>query len=416
MKPSSTSNSDSSHDEAYQTSDPGDRLRVAVRTLLAGVLVFGSVVGCYNGLLSLIGDYNGRVVAQLEHLPLIVAENRDKLKVFVVGSSMVQAGFEPTVFDRATHEKGIETISYNYGVGNLDPNYQVFITRRIRDQFLQGDEKLALTLLEFNPFQATIRRSGFGSITADQNIAVLASDAELWQMTLDDPTRGIRLFNIRYLRDGLSAELITSATALFNQGQNTRTEAYRKAAQRTTELWARFNELRDTDASVQGSGQWNIANRGGRIDKSQLSREALDALGEWAASRRYSGFMENDLARRVRGADILELEFDERSIEAFIAMVEDLKVVSETIEVILLPRNTDWVNYAPDVQRRLDDVLRRIESSTGVGVRNYQVDPRITPEHFLDTTHFSYYDGIDVFTKMLAEDYSGVLGYDEGGP
>lgn len=28
---------------------------------------------------------------------------------------------------------------------------------------------------------------------------------------------------------------------------------------------------------------------------------------------------------------------------------------------------------------------------------------------------FSYYDGIDVFTKMLAEGYSGVLGYDEGG-
>ena len=416
MKPSSTSSFDSSFEEAYQTTDPSGRLRVAIRTLLAGVLVFGGVVLIYNGLLSLIGDYNGRVVRQLEHLPVVVAENRDKLKVFVVGSSMVQAGFEPTVFDQVTREMSIETISYNYGVGNLDPNYQVFITRRIREQFLRGDEKLALTLLEFNPFQATKRRSGFGSITADQNLAVLASDADLWQMTLDDPTRGIRLFNIRYLRDGLSAELITSATALLNQGQNTNTEAYRKAAQRTNELWARFNELRERDTAVQGSDQWNVDTRGGRIDKSQLSEQALDAMGEWAASRRYSGFMENDLARRVRGADILELGFDERSIEAFIAMVEDLKVVSEAIEVILLPRNTDWVNYAPDVQRRLDEVLRRIESDTGVGVRNYQVDPRIKPEHFLDTTHLSYYNGIDVFTRMLANDYLSVLGYDAGDP
>ena len=413
--PSSTSSSDSIFEEAYQTTDPSGRLRVAIRTLLAGVLVFGGVVGIYNGLLSLIGDYNGRVVGQLEHLPVVVGENRGKQKVFVVGSSMVQAGFEPTVFDQATREKGVETISYNYGVGNLDPNYQELITRRIREQFLRGDEKLALTLIEFNPFQATQVRSVFGSITADQNIAVLASDAELWEITLDDPTRGVRLFNIRYLRDGLSAELITSATALLNQAPNTSTEAYRIADRQSDELWARFNELRNTDTTIQGSSQWNVDTRGGRIDKSKLSAEALDALGQWAASRRYAGFMESDLARRVRGADILELKFDDRSIVAFIAMVRDLQVVSDHIEVILLPRNTDWVNYAPDVQRRLDAVLRRIEVETGVFVRDYQVDPRIRPEHFQDTTHLSYYDGIDVFTRMLANDYLSVFGYDAEG-
>ena len=36
------------------------------------------------------------------------------------------------------------------------------------------------------------------------------------------------------------------------------------------------------------------------------------------------------MLRRMRGVDILKLEFDDESIEAFIAMVEDLKVVSAT--------------------------------------------------------------------------------------
>ena len=48
-------------------------------------------------------------------------------------------------------------------------------------------------------------------------------------------------------------------------------------------------------------------------------------------------------------------------------------------------------------------------------VKIWIICKRSNTEHFLDTTHFSYYDGIDVFTKMLAEDYSGVLGYHEGG-
>ena len=162
MRPSSISSSDTSSsdlsssdlpdsdfdlDPDYQTLDQTKRLRVALRTLAAGVLVFGGVVFIYNGLLQIIGDINGRVVAQIEHLPEIVAENRDKRKVFVFGSSMVQAGFEPDVFDAAMADKGIDTLSYNYGVGNINPEFQELIARRIREAFLAGDERLALTFL-----------------------------------------------------------------------------------------------------------------------------------------------------------------------------------------------------------------------------------------------------------------------------
>ena len=126
--PSSTSSSN----EVYQTSDPRSRLRVACSTLAAGIVLFGGVVLIYNGLLALLylagGDINGRVVGQIEHLPEIVASNPNKRKVFVFGSSMVQAGFEPSVFDSELAARGIDSISYNYGIGNRllylsDPSY-----------------------------------------------------------------------------------------------------------------------------------------------------------------------------------------------------------------------------------------------------------------------------------------------------
>ncbi len=409
--PSSTS----SFNNTYQTEKTRGRLRVACLTLVAGFFLFGGVVLIYNGLLALIyqagGDINGRVVGQIEHLPEIVAGNRDKRKVFVFGSSMVQAGFEPTVFDSAMAARGVDSISYNYGIGNLNPTFQELITRRIQERFLEGDGRLALALVEFTPFQATIARNRFTGMTADQNLAILSSTAELWEITREDPTRGIRLFDIRYLRDGVSAELITSIPALIGStvANNVRNEAYRAAVERTNALEEEFDALRGSTEPIQGSDRWNVALRGGRIDKSGYSREVLDAMGAWVASRRHPEFMQADLQRRIESADILELGFDDRQIEKFIELVRNFLPIADHVEVILMPRNTDWVNYTPEVQSRLDGVLRRIARETGVYVRDFQTDPRITTEHYIDTTHLSFHDGIDAFSRILAEEYADVV-------
>lgn len=67
------------------------------------------------------------------------------------------------------------------------------------------------------------------------------------------------------------------------------------------------------------------------------------------------------------------------------------------------------MTYTPEVQSRLDGVLRRIAQETGVHVRDFQNDPRITAKHYIDTTHLSFHDGIDVFSRVLAEEYAGVI-------
>ena len=408
--PSSISSSD--FETGYQTLDQQGRLKVAVKTLIAGILVFGAVVAIYNGILQSLGNFNGRMVAQLQHLPQLVAASRDKDAIMVFGSSMVQAGFEPEVFDRAMQGYGVDTISYNYGVGNLNPRYQALMTRRVREAFQAGDQKLSLALIEFNPFQTTKVRDTVLTFTADQNDALLASLTELWQLTLRDPTRGIRLFNIRFLRDGMSAELFTSLPGLLmsQSGSNSSKAEYGEARDRSEEIFDRFNEQRDSSGRIQGGDRWSASLRGGRIDKSTLSEQALKTLSEYVVSRRNPLFMEDDLQRRIDTSDILDLDFEEELILAFIEMVENFKPIADVVEVIVLPRNTDWVTYSPEVQRRLSALLRRIEWETEVVVRDFQTHPRITPEHYIDTTHLSFAEGIDVYTELLAETYAGVIG------
>ena len=409
--PSSTSSSN----DAFQTNDPQGRLRVACYTLAAGVVLFGGVVLIYMGLLQLLyrsgGNVHGRVVGQLEALPGIVASNRSRRKVFVFGSSMAQAGFEPEVFDREMAANGVDSISYNYGIGNLDPTFQELITRRIKERFIEGDGRLALALVEFTPFQATIARGRFSRVTADQSIAILSTNAELWDITRRDPTRGIRLFNIRYLRDGVSAELITSIPALLRStvAINATSEDYRAAVARTNELEARFDELRASSEPIQGSDRWKVSLRGGRLDKSGYSSEALDAADAWVTSRRHPALMKADLQRRIDSADILELHFDSRQIDRFVDLVRNFLPIADHIEVILMPRNSDWVHYTPEVQSWLSAVLRHISEQTGVHVRDFQTDPRITPEHYIDTTHLSFSRGIDTFSRVLADEYASVV-------
>jgi hypothetical protein len=405
--PLSTSNSE--FETEYQTLDQSGRRGVALKTLIAVILVFGSVVWVFK-MLADVMDINGRVETQLEYLSEMSTKDKDISKVMVFGSSQTQAGFEPLVFEEALKLQEIEALSYNYGMGNLNPGYQKYITRQIRDVFEREGQKLTLSLVEFTPFQATLVRDSFTKFTRDQNQAMLLTPQDIWDITLEDPTRGILLFNIRYLRNNLSAELFSSILSIIggvlSQSFN---PDYSEARNFQNQMQQNFQDSLGEGQFIPDTDGWHINLRGGRLDKSDFSRQTMDALGAWQKAYQAQAYMMADLTRRVDQADILELGFDEQLIIDFIQMVKDLKAVSEHTEVILLPRNTDWIIYSPEVKAKLQGVLDRIERETGVPVRNFQEDPRITPAQFRDTTHLNFYDGIDIFSKLLADVYSDSL-------
>ena len=150
----------------------------------------------------------GRVIQAQEAIPRIAAEENDLVMFF--GSSMVHAGFSPREFDRVLAAQGIDTTAFNFGFGGLNPIFQDYLTRRIADGFDAENRRLKLVLIEFNPFQTTTRRRERAEAAEESYIALLASPNELLQILLEDPARGLRMLEIRYLRDGISAEMTTT--------------------------------------------------------------------------------------------------------------------------------------------------------------------------------------------------------------
>lgn len=392
-------------------------MRTNLKTAVAGLIVFGSLVLLYTeGIKGLEraggGSLNARALTMIDYLPEITAQPADRKLVMFFGSSMVEAGFDPLAFDGVMAGEGLAVTSYNYGLGNLNPRFQELLTRRIREAFERDGRRLALALVEFNPFQTTIRRNQTTRMMDEQNIAILSSPGELWRETLEDPSVGTRMFVIRYLRKGYSAELLTTLPQLIAANTPSgfvESEEYRAAQERRNqanrEFFARFAEDDYPEPALPG---WDPATRGARLDLSLISAETRAALTPLQEASRHPLLMQQDLQRRIVSADILELRFDETLIAAFIEMVRNFQAIAETVEVVLLPRNTEYVIYTPEVRARLEAVKRRIAEETGVVIRDQQLHRLIDGSHFADSTHMNT-GGTELYSRALAADYAEAL-------
>lgn len=353
-----------------------------------------------------------RVLEAREALPRIVEQEGDLVMVF--GSSMTQAGFSARHFDRLIAERGGETRSWNFGFGGLNPFFQDYLSRRVREAFEAEDRKLALALIELNPFQTTTTRWQGAEPVIDSFITYLASDEELLEMALEDPERGALLYTIRYLRDGVSAEMITTffGQELFEQRpqESDRPSLSEEDQARFDELAELLNERFEEEYPDFEDRAWSYEWQGAGTVPWERPAETVELFPEFyrliQANERQ---MHDDLLFRIRTTDILELELEELLVERFIAVVESFKPIAERVEVILLPRNTQWVEYTPEARARLDALIERIERETGVPVRNHQEIPEITPAMFSDTTHLARYVGDIPYTEYLVEQYASYL-------
>jgi len=351
----------------------------------------------------------GRVQQARAALPKIVQEPDDLVMFF--GSSMVQAGFSPRKFDREIAEQGGKTKSFNFGFGGLNPFFQDYLSRRIEDEFVANDRRLKLALIEFNPFQTTITRRDGAREIEDSFITLLGSNKELWDITLDNPKRGIRLFNIRYFRDGVSAEMITSFFGRGFRPPRRRTELVEDEAilEERERLGALLTERFEKDYPDFVDSDWSYDWQGAGTILEERSEGTLALFHEYFASLQTDYEMDNDRIFRIESADILELNFDPELVEAFIRIVKNFQQFSDHVEVVLLPKNTQWIQNTPEAIERMRLVVRQIERETGVVIKDYQEVEQITPAMFRDTTHLARYLGDIPFTELLVDEYVELL-------
>ena len=184
-----------------------------LRIFLTILLGMGAAMGMVRGFTMAMGadaqELLGRVLEAQNGVKRFLVEDEDDL-VMVFGSSMTEAAFDPRDFDTLIAAQGGNVSSWNFGFGGLNPMFQEFLARRIADDFKARDRRLKLVLIEFNPFQTTKTRRNRAKAIEEPYMSLLASPQEILDRILEDPASGLRIAQIRYLRDGVSAEAITT--------------------------------------------------------------------------------------------------------------------------------------------------------------------------------------------------------------
>ena len=352
----------------------------------------------------------GRVVQALDALPQITQEPDDLVMAF--GSSMTRAGFSARQFDRQLAEQGVPVKSFNFGFGGLNPYFQDYVARRIREAFEAEDRRLKLAIIELCPFQVTEARWNGAQEAIDSYFTILANQDELWQVVREDPARGIRLLNIHYLRDDISAEMVTWYFGQPLRGGRPRSglPVDEEAAERRREVGETLSERFEQDyPDFPDDVDWHYPWQGAGTIPEERSAETRDLLAELYALGRTEQRMSDDRLHRINCCDIEELHFEETLIAAFVRMVKQFQMFSDQVEIVMLPRNEAWINYPPEGRQRLNALIERLEQETGLIVHDHQQLDVITPEMFSDTTHLTRYGGDVAYTQFLVETYGPML-------
>ena len=355
-------------------------------------------------------NFLGRVLESRKALNQIVRE--DSELVMFYGSSMTGAGFAPRLFDKALHGMDIDVKSFNFGFGGLNPFFQDIYSRRIREEFQQNNRRLKLAILEFNPFQTTITRHNGAKMLEDSFVTLLASNEELKDITLKDPTRGVRLLTIKYLRDGVSAEMITGFfgrefSVPRERSQIPEDETLKK---RLDEVGVLLNEAFEKEYPDFKNSQWSYEWQGGGTIPEERSQETLKIFDEYyTLQNNNKKNLDDDRLNRIATADIIELKFSQELVEAYIRIIKNFQQFSDKVDVVMLPRNTDWITNSPEGLERLNKTIKTIENATGVTIKNHQDLDVMTPSMFRDTTHLNRYQGSVTYTNYIVDQYKDFL-------
>ena len=387
--------------------------RVYLKISLALLLVFAAAMAAIR-LFTFLNDASaegimGRVVEARQALPKIVKEEKDLVMMF--GSSMVGAGFSPRQFDREVAELGKQVKSFNFGFGGLNPYFQDFLSRRINEAFQAENRKMKLVIIEFNPFQASQTRWNGAVPFVDSFLTMLATNQELLEIALDDPERGALLFNIKYLRNDISAEMITSffGRGMFPGKRAKRFDEPDELHERRRELGEELNELFEKEYPDYVDARWDYGWQGGGTIPEERSERTLQVFKEYYQTFQHDSMKKNRRLNRIERSGIEALDFEPLLVESFIKIVENFKPIAERVEIVMMPRDTKWIKYTPEAQARLDKAVAQIEAATGLKIHNHQVLEKITPEMYRDVTHLTKYAGDVTYTRHLVEEFGGLL-------
>jgi hypothetical protein len=163
---------------------------------------------------------------------------------------------------------------------------------------------------------------------------MLSNDEELWQILRQDLSRGIHLFNIKYIRNHVSAEMVTSyySREIFppQRGQKFKDDEEIVTARRS--LGNELTEAFKQEYPNYEGADWYYPWRGAGTIPQERSAKTLAVFDSYYAVTQTDAQMKNDRLSRIRSADIEELHFEPFLVESFIGIVKNFQRFSDTVK------------------------------------------------------------------------------------
>ena len=412
--------STSSSEQRINKTDPDDRVRYHARRLMAlKTILFGGgalllALLLVNGLVSYLryqfpNPFSvQRIQTAADALPAALALPADdeRAVVYVLGSSLIQFGFSPDVFDQALADAGVPAMSFNFGYGNADPSIHQRFAARLEKIYADQPDVIDLVVFEFAPFQATETRARLTGQLDHAARAVLGDWRDFLTHALEDHDEAIALFNTRYLREGVPAEAITNMLAMpIKNAGRLGAKIEEPGAQPLDELgWALYHQLLEEWPHARPPGGWFEQDRGGF--PSSASDEALMLSAKVMARMQHPERMEASRQQRIACCDMEDLQIDADMLDRFIAAIKSAQRVSGRVDVLLMPRNEDVIRLSQKGVANLQAALDRIRAETGVEVVDFSQTPRYGVELFFDADHLTLFEGREKFSRQLADYYA----------
>lgn len=326
--------------------------------------------------------------------------------VYVFGSSLMEFGFSPDLFDAELARHGLAVRSYNFAYGNADPGIHHLFARKFARTFAGHPGKVDLVIFEFTPFQATRRREQQTGQLDDAVRSMLYDRSDFLALARHDHDKAVSLLSTRYLRHGVPAEAVTNLlttltrTALAPAApvQDGVAEPLRDQAM------ALYRQLLREWPQASPPGGWYPQNRGGLPPTA--SAQALALADRVMARLQVPARMQASRRQRLGCCDIEDLDISEHLLDEFIAAVAEAQKTGARVDVLLMPRNQDVIHLSASGRARLAQALARIRAATGARVVDFSERPYYGVQEFLDADHLTLFRGRARLTRQLADFYA----------
>ncbi|MFT6859273.1 MAG: hypothetical protein ACI9NA_000721 [Gammaproteobacteria bacterium] len=343
--------------------------------------------------------------AALDSALALPADSSDSI-VYVFGSSLIEFGFSPEIFDERLKSKGVNATSFNFGYGNADPSIHERFARRFEQEYEDAPGTVDLVIYEFSPFQATTTRAAqTGQLNHAAN-AILGDWRDFLEVAKSDHEEAIALFNTRYIRNGVPAEAVTNllATPIRDMQRIQSEENASDVEPMGTMGWDLYNMLMAEWPQAHPPGGWYVENRGGLPPSA--SPEALDLADKVMAKMQHPTRMEASRQQRLACCDMEDLNIDPELLQNFIAAIKHAQKVAKRVDLLLMPRNQDIIHLSAQGKANLKEAVATIQRETGVRLVDLSVEPYFSVTDYFDADHLTLFKGRRKLSELLADVYA----------